>query len=172
MAEAAPDAWLGAMEACTTELSNLDETELEGAIYRGKETWRLVEIILKLMAGRPIAFEDRNKASDPWRKVLVVAKEGEEVAQLTFDNGANGATSARGSPERCRASACGAICDVSTSTSKSATPDNSPTVPTSSSDAATRCATRKVASQCEDPGATEASETGKKCDLGFQDIRK
>ena len=80
MAEAAPDAWLGAMEACTTELSNLDETELEGAIYRGKETWRLVEIILKLMAGRPIAFEDRNKASDPWRKVLVVAKEGEEVA--------------------------------------------------------------------------------------------
>ena len=36
------------------------------------------------------------------------------------------------------------------STSKSATRDNSPTVPTSSSDAATRCATRKVASQCED----------------------
>ena len=53
---------------------------------------------------------------------------------------ANGGTSSRGVPERCRASACGGIiCDVSTSTSKSATPDNSPTVPTSSSDAATRC---------------------------------
>ena len=81
-----------------------------------------------------------------------------------------GSVGVRGSSERCRASACGGICDVSTSTSKSATPDNSPTVPTSSSDAATRCATRKVASQCEDPGATEASETGKKCDLDVRFI--
>ena len=42
---------------------------------------------------------------------------------------------------------------------------NSPTVPTSSSDAATRCATRKVASQCEDPAGRVSVGFGKNRDL-------
>ena len=52
------------------------------------------------------------------------------------------------------ASSRGIMPEVSLVSPKSMTAVNSPTVPTSSSDAATRCATRKVASQCEDPGAT------------------
>ena len=38
MAEGEPDAWLAAMNECTSELSDLDESQLEGAIFEGKET--------------------------------------------------------------------------------------------------------------------------------------
>ena len=121
---------------------------------------------------RPARCHDRPACLAPRRRLEVQLQDFQiffalrGAAQL-----ANRGIRRGGARKLCRASACGGICDVSTSTSKSATPDNSPTVPTSSSDAATRCATRKVASQCEDPGATEASETGKKCDVGIDDAK-
>ena len=102
---------------------------------------------------RPARCHDRPACLAPRRRLEVQLQDFQiffalrGAAQL-----ANRGIRRGGARKLCRASACGGICDCRRprASLKSATPDNSnsPAVPTSSSDAATRCrATRNVASQ-------------------------
>ena len=88
MSEDSTTEWAAALSEASSVLSDLDESHLEGASHDGKATWRLVEILLEKMQGSAIPFEDRNNIQDKWRKVLIVAKQGQPDAELCTASGA------------------------------------------------------------------------------------
>ena len=84
---AAGQRWAAAVRDASSVLSDLDETELAGASFEDKPTWRLVEILLEQMPGRAIPFEDRPSIIASWRKVLVVGQEGQREVELRLASG-------------------------------------------------------------------------------------
>eukprot|EP00966_Prymnesium_polylepis_P192212 4454844-Prymnesium_polylepis.1 len=80
-------AWEAALQDASNVLSDLGESELEGASFEGKATFRLVEILIEHMAGRRVPFEDRFGIIDKWRPVMIVPKEGEATAALLLASG-------------------------------------------------------------------------------------
>ena len=81
--------WHAAVRDARSVLGDLDEEQLEGTCSEDKPTWRLVEVLLEQMRGRAIPFEDRNTVLDGWRKVVIVAAEGQQrEVELRLASGA------------------------------------------------------------------------------------
>ena len=89
MATATTNQWRKAVTALRDVLSDLDESELLGCVDDdGDGTWRLVEIVLKEMWGKPIPFEDRSTMEQEWRRVTIKVETSEaREAELRCESG-------------------------------------------------------------------------------------
>ena len=82
--------WLMAVRGARQVVEGLDELvrlqELLDAA--GEGTWRLVEILLEKLPGRPLPLYERNHVEDAWaRNVVVVAEEGASEGKLQLPTG-------------------------------------------------------------------------------------
>ena len=85
---AASAAWTAAVAQAVDVVSDLDVAQLLGAIDElGIGTWRLMEILLERLRGKPIALLDKEETDGPWRRVLLVAREGAATAELRTEAG-------------------------------------------------------------------------------------
>ena len=80
-------AWEAALADATAELNSLTAEELEDAISDAGVSEKIVWRLLENMPGRCVPFEDRFSITGAWRRVMVVAQEGEEVAELRLVSG-------------------------------------------------------------------------------------